>query len=168
LITPLVLSTAGEAELGAVLTAAGVGLVLGSLATLAYGTPARPTRTVAFAMLSQAMCLGLAAQPHLWALALGSFGFGAASAVINAYVRELWQRKVPKALSGRVAALRGLMTWVPVLVAYGVAGPVVDYLATPGTLLLGLVPIVAAAAIAALLWNGLRTFDHLNEVSVDA
>ncbi|WP_157253009.1 non-ribosomal peptide synthetase/MFS transporter [Nonomuraea typhae] len=132
LIVPLVLVEYGVATLGLVLTAGGVGTLLGSLVMTVWGgTPRRADGMIAFMGLNNLGLLVIGAAGHPWLLVAGMFTMGFSESLTDGHWVALVQRKVGLELQGRVLAT--FMTTVTVVMplAYLVIGPLADRLFRP-------------------------------------
>lgn len=132
LITPLVLAFASTGALGAVLSAGGVGMVVGSAVMSAWGGPRRNTVGV----LGFSFLLGLALvigslRPSLPLIAAAAFVFLGSSSIISVSYRNIWQIKVEPRMLSRALALQNMLTtcWSPI--AYVLAGPLADWVFVP-------------------------------------
>lgn len=132
LITPLVLSFSRAAELGVVLSLAGIGLVAGSVAMSIWGGPSRRIHGVLTftIVLGFAVCLG-ALLPNVLLIGMAAFIFSFSSAVINGSNRVIWQMKVQPDLQGRVLAFESMVATSTLPIAYVLAGPLADHVFEP-------------------------------------
>ena len=132
LSTPLVLSIAGPAALGFVLTAMGAGMLAGALIASGLARPEGGIRRILRydALLVAAMlAAGVATTPARVAVIGFVFLFGLAG--MMAEEQAVWQLRVPAAVQGRVFALRRAITWGSLPVSYAIAGPLADRVFTP-------------------------------------
>ncbi|HEU4408795.1 MAG TPA: MFS transporter [Polyangiaceae bacterium] len=163
LLGPLVLGFAGARELGVVQSAAGVGFVVGGVASLTWRGPRQKVDGVLGALLAQGLVLLLAAAPPSLPLACAAaFGAAMTMPVVGSLSEAIWLRRVPSALQGRVAAARDTTQATAMLAASASAGPALDRLLEPlmapgGALAPWLGPLIgvgpgrgAALAIAAV------------------
>lgn len=132
LITPLVLSFASPASLGAVLSIGAIGMVLTGVVLSAWGGPRRKVRGVlCFSLLlAPATVLG-SVRPSVELIAIAAFVFMGALGIVVATNQAIWQTKVEQHLMGRVVAIVYMGSQLPQLVAYGVAGWAVDRVLEP-------------------------------------
>jgi MFS family permease len=124
LAIPLTLSMGAVSTLGLVLAAGGFGLLAGSvLSSLWGGFPRRTTGILgSFVVIGVSMVLvGIAPHPAL--PALGLFGIGVATAVLNAHWGSIVQAKVGLELQGRVFAANMMLSWLMVPAGFALAGP---------------------------------------------
>ncbi|MCU0514864.1 MAG: MFS transporter [Anaerolineae bacterium] len=142
LITPMILERSGqnEALLGLVLSAAGIGGVVGSLwMSVRGGTPRRVDGVLGGMLLSSlfgvvlmSLGSGLALPLNLAVWWAASFGFAFCLPLINGSNQALWQAKVPPTLQGRVFAARLIIARITVPVALILTGPLTDQVFEPG------------------------------------
>jgi DHA3 family macrolide efflux protein-like MFS transporter len=132
LMTPLVLAFASATRLGFVVSAGGIGTLLGGLLMSIWGGPKR--RVSGILALTPLMALGYlltglrASVP--W-IAAGVFLFSFAVPLINGSYLALWQTKVAAELQGRVFAMRRLIVQITSPLAYLIAGPLADHVFEP-------------------------------------
>jgi len=140
LITPLILNFTTSANLGLIISIAGGGMVLGSLAMSAWGGPRRRIHGVLrFEFLSGLCFILIGIRPAFWPIALGVFGAHCTIAVIFGSNQAIWQRKVAPEVQGRVFATQQMVAKAAMPLAYLLAGPLAEWvfeplLATGGTL----------------------------------
>ena len=128
LLTPLVLSFASPLALGIVLGIAGLGTLVGSIATTVWGGPKRRRVHTIFGVIGFcALVLFLAGfQPDVTLIASGAFFFVLGFPVIGACVKVIWQTKVPPDIQGRVFAARRMIAGSTMPLALITAGPLSD------------------------------------------
>jgi MFS transporter, DHA3 family, macrolide efflux protein len=132
LVTPMVLSFASAAVLGRVLSAAGLGLLAGSLAMSVWGGPRRRVAGILVLLLVQGGSLilgGLRPNPVL--ITVAGFVFLFAMPLLLGTSQALWQTKVPPDLQGRVFATRRMVAWSTLPLAFLAAGPLADRVFEP-------------------------------------
>jgi len=132
LFTPMVLSFASAAVLGNLLSVLGVGMLLGSLVMSAWGGPKRRIRGVLGFECLMGVCIALAGvRPSVPLIAgaafLGFFG----SPVVNGSSQAIWQAKTAPDVQGRVFAVRRMIAWSSLPLAYLIAGPLADRVFEP-------------------------------------
>ncbi|MEC9442515.1 MAG: MFS transporter [Myxococcota bacterium] len=127
--------TRSEQTTGVTMGIAGAGLLVGMGVLVAR--PVRRRRVHA------TLLFDLLASIALVTLAVGAARFGAPWVACFGFVflffhamesgvsQDLWQRKVPGELQGRVFAIRRTISWLLVPVCYALAGPIVDDWFTP-------------------------------------
>lgn len=132
LITPLVLAFASPAALGTVLSIGGVGMIATSLATGVRGGPRRRVRAILVSslVLAAATVVG-SSRPRVALVAVAAFFFMGALGVIISTNQTIWQTKVEPHLLGRVMAVLTMVSSAPQLLAYVVAGVIVDRVFEP-------------------------------------
>jgi predicted MFS family arabinose efflux permease len=132
LITPLVLSFAGKAVLGWVMSVASLGILLGAVAMSVWGGPRRRVRGLFWFMGIRAIVLFLAAMRFSAPLIAGAaFVFSACIELSMGTLQAIWLKKVPAAVQGRVFALRQMIATSTIPIAYLIAGPLADYVFEP-------------------------------------
>jgi surfactin synthase thioesterase subunit/MFS family permease len=125
--TPLVLELGSVPMLGLVMSAGGVGLVIGSVLMSVWGGFRRRTTGIlgCFGLIGGSMVvLGLA--PHPVFPAIGLFGMGFGTAVLNVHWAAIVQTKVGIDLQGRVFAANMMISWLMVPVGFVLAGPLIS------------------------------------------
>ncbi len=117
-----------------VLTAGGVGSVLGSVVAIKV-RPRRPlvACTIAAVPLSFQL-VALALVTPVWALALTSFAAGIGISIHLTLWFTLFQREIPEEVQSRVSAYDTLGSFVLMPLGMAVAGPVSDAIGIPATL----------------------------------
>lgn len=132
LITPLVLSFASPDALGTVLSIGGIGMVITSLAVSVWGGPRRRVRGVlGFSLVLAAATVLGSVRPDVALIAVAAFVFMGALGVVIATNQAIWQTKVQPHLMGRVIAIVNMVSQIPQLAAYAVAGLLVDLVFEP-------------------------------------
>lgn len=133
LIIPLIVSFASEAAAGGIFSAAGVGMLAGSLLMSTWGGPGR--RRVAWIMGGMAvggLCVvvtGLRASLAL--IAVGTVLLMLGSPVVNTASQVIWQLKVTPEMQGRVFALRRMVAQAAYPLGIVLAGPLADRVFEP-------------------------------------
>ncbi|WP_410813372.1 amino acid adenylation domain-containing protein [Micromonospora sp. 067-2] len=129
---PLALSLGGAGVVGLVLGALGVGLITGSVTMAVWGgTERRTTGILASFLLIGASMVVTGLHPHPAFPAIGLFGLGFATAVLNAHWLAIVQAKVGLELQGRVLATGMMLSWLMVPVGFLAAGPLTAGLFEP-------------------------------------
>ncbi len=132
LITPLGLSLASVTLLGTVLSIGGTGMVVGSLVMSIWGGPQRLIYGILCFQLLGGFCLlvaGLSTSVPLLAVTTFLFCFG--WPIIYGCYQVIWQRKVAPDVQGRVFAVRRMIAFSSLPLAYLVAGPLADRVFEP-------------------------------------
>ena len=132
LIVPMVLSLGSSQSLGAVLSIAGLGMLVGSLAMSAWGGPRRRIYGVLFFEMFSGVCfLLMGASASFWPVAVGAFGAHVTIAIVYGCNQAIWQRKVAPGVQGRVFAGQQMLVRASAPLAYLLAGPLADKLFEP-------------------------------------
>jgi MFS family permease len=133
LAIPLIVSLTSEAAAGGVLSAAGFGMLAGSLAVSAWGGPKR--RRIAWIMGGIAVSGGavfvIGLRPWLWLIAGAYVLLALLGPVINTSSQVVWQLKVAPGMQGRVFALRRMLAQMASPLAIILAGPLADRVFEP-------------------------------------
>jgi MFS family permease len=132
LLTPLVLAFASTAVLGAVLSVAGAGMLAGSVVMSLWGGPRRRVVGIlgCLALMGTIFLLG-GARPNAALIAGAAFVVMFALPVLEGCSQAIWQTKVAPALQGRVFAVRSMVSWSAMPLAYLLAGPLADHVFEP-------------------------------------
>lgn len=132
LFQPMVLSFANPAELGAVVSIASVGMLVGSLAISAWGGPARKVRGLVTGQMLCSLCLVMAAlRPSLALVTVGMFLMLLCSPLTAASSQAIWLSKTPRHMMGRVFAIRRMLALSTMPVAALACGPLADRVFNP-------------------------------------
>lgn len=135
LIRPMVLAQTGESAtiLGRVLSAGGVGGLVGGFLMSAWGGPKRRVDGWLGAVLVRTIGIGVAGvgrTPEMWAI--GAFLVGFATPISNACHLAIWQVKVSPQVQGRVFGARRVVMQITVPVATLLVGLLADHVFEPG------------------------------------
>jgi hypothetical protein len=132
LMLPLILTLTSVAAAGAVSSAVGLGMLLGSLAMSVWGGPRRRMHGILVFTLLQGAALILAGlRADLTLVTVAFFLFAVSMPVVNGCNQVLWQRKTPAALQGRVFAFRRLAAQLVTPLGMLAAGPLADRVFEP-------------------------------------
>lgn len=132
LVTPLVLSFATEENLGLVLGMGGIGYLLGSIIVSVWGGPKRLIiAAIGVEAITGLATISLGLRPSVEFVSIALFIQHLTFAISMPAVNTIWQRKVPKALHGRVFSLRRVIGWMALPVTLWLAGPLVDNILEP-------------------------------------
>lgn len=132
LVTPLTLSFGDPAVLGWVLAASGVGMLVGSVLMGVWGgTARRTTGILASVVVLGASLLTVGLRPHPLFPALGLFGMGLATALVNTHWLAIVQAKVGLELQGRVLSMGQMLSWLMVPAGFLSAGPLAEHVFAP-------------------------------------
>ena len=132
LFTPLVLSFATPAILGTIMSIGGLGFLLGSLTMSVWGGPRwRMYGILGFSALQAVVLFAAGLPPHSLIYATAAFLFFFSIPVINGCSQAIWQSKVAPDVQGRVFAVRRMIAWSSLPLAYATAGPLADFIFEP-------------------------------------
>lgn len=132
LLPPMILEMSSPEMLGYLASVVGVGMLLGTLVMSAWGGPKRRIHGVlAFLILSGVFQMLLGLRPSLVLIAIAGFGAMFTSPIINASSQAIWQSKVAPDVQGRVFAVRRMIAWSAIPLAYILAGPLADRVFNP-------------------------------------
>lgn len=132
LVTPLVLAFASAAVLGTVLSIGGSGMLLGSLVMSLWGGPRNRVLGVLGYTFLGGLCILIAGlQPVIPVFLATSFIYFFLVPIINGCDQAIWQHKITPAVQGRVFAVRRMLAWAYLPLAYLVAGPLADQVFEP-------------------------------------
>jgi MFS family permease len=140
LIIPLVVSFSTEAAVGAILSIAGVGAVVGSIIVGTYGEPKRLVRTIMGGIFISGLLSAVSgARASLLVIAVPTVLIFLLTPIINGASQVVWQTKVAEGSQGRVFSLRRMIGQAISPIAILLAGPLADNvfepaLATDGSL----------------------------------
>lgn len=127
LITPLVLSFGNEATLGMVLSLSGLGMLAGGLVMSVWGGPKRMVRGIVVVQVLGGLTLfGGALPPSMWVATLCAALFLGTVPLSAGTTQNLWQRKTPLGVQGRVFAVRRMIARASTPLASLLAGPLAD------------------------------------------
>jgi MFS transporter, DHA3 family, macrolide efflux protein len=132
LLAPLVLSMTTPDVMGYLASGVGVGMLIGTLVMSAWGGPKRRIYGIlGFLMLQGVFLMLLGLRPSLLLMAVAGFGLMFCMPIVNGCSQALWQTKVPPDLQGRVFAVRRMIAWSVIPLAYVLAGPLNDFVFNP-------------------------------------
>jgi MFS transporter, DHA3 family, macrolide efflux protein len=132
LIIPLVVAFSSEGAAGGVLSAAGVGLIAGSVAVSAWGGPKRRVRGTMLAIGIAGVGVALAGvRPSLVLVGACTVVLMAVVPVANTASQVLWQLKVPPVMQGRVFSVRRMIAQGISPIAILSSGPLADRVFEP-------------------------------------
>jgi DHA3 family macrolide efflux protein-like MFS transporter len=187
LLTPLVLTFASADVVGVVLTAAGLGFLLGSVIMSVWGGPRwKVVGILGFSFVQGLVLLLGGFQPNVWLVAGAAAILMFNEPLIMACSQTIWQRMVAPEIQGRVFAARRMLAWSAGPIAFLLAGPLADYVFEPllaprgmlstsigavigvgagrgiGLLYMILGVVLMAAVVVAALYTPLRTMERAN------
>lgn len=132
LLTPMVLSFATPADLGLVVSAMGVGMLVGSLLMAVWGGPKRKMITIGGFGILQGLAMMLIGWRESIALLAGAhFAAMIGSPLINGSIQVLLQNKVAPGMQGRVFAAGRMLAMAAIPLAYLLSGPLADQVFRP-------------------------------------
>lgn len=132
LLAPLVLGFASAQGLGLVFSAAGLGMIAGSLVMAAWGGPSRRVLGVVVGELAGGIAfVAMGARPDLVIVAMGAFAAHFVAPFVFGSNQAIWQTRVPPELQGRVFATRQMVEQAMMPLAFVVAGPLVERVLEP-------------------------------------
>jgi len=135
LLAPMILARTNTNQVifGSVISAVGIGGLVGSIVLTVWGGPKRKVYGVLFGMvglsLSGALFFGLGRDVYVWALA--SFLDMLFLPIINGSNQAIWQAKVAPDVQGRVFATRLLIAQISIPLAMVLTGPLADWVFEP-------------------------------------
>jgi DHA3 family macrolide efflux protein-like MFS transporter len=135
LFTPMILVRTGNdtLALGSVMSAGGIGGLLGSIALTIWGGPKRRIHGVLLGWISTSILsgtMGLSSLPIAWIAIM--FTLMLVSPLINTSNQAIWQAKVEPDVQGRVFSTRRLIAQVSAPPAMLIAGFLADSVFEPG------------------------------------
>ena len=132
LFTPLVLGFSTVAVLGLLLSIGGLGFLAGSLTMSVWGGPKRRIFGILGANLVMGAVLFAAGfPPRAWILGVAAFLFFFGLPIVNGCSQAIWQSKTAPDVQGRVFAVRRMIAWASLPLAYLIAGPLADQVFEP-------------------------------------
>lgn len=132
LLTPMVLSFSTSEGLGLIVSAGGLGLLIGSVAMATWGTPKRQMMIVyGFGILQGVTMIIMSWRESIVLLAAARFVVLIASPIVNGSLQVLLQRKVPEGIQGRVFSATRMVAWATIPVAYLLSGILADRIFEP-------------------------------------
>jgi MFS family permease len=132
LFSPMVLSFANPAQLGAVVSISSVGMLAGSLALSAWGGPARKVRAMVIGQMLGAfmlICMGL--RPSLVLVASSMFLMLLFGPLSQGSSQAIWLSKTPRHMMGRVFAIRRMLALSTMPIAALASGPLAERVFNP-------------------------------------
>jgi MFS transporter, DHA3 family, macrolide efflux protein len=132
LLAPMILDMSDPQMLGYLASLIGVGMLLGTLVMSAWGGPKRRIHGVlGFLIIGGVFTMLLGLKPSIPLMASAGFAMMFVHPIVNASSQALWQTKVAPAVQGRVFAVRRMIAWSTLPLAYITAGPLVDNVFKP-------------------------------------
>jgi MFS family permease len=147
LITPLLLGLGGTRALGVTLSVGAIGMLLGGVLASVWGGPARRVLGVlGFQVAVAALLAVMGVAPSIYVAGAALFGLFFVVPLVIACNNAIWQLKTDPALQGRVFAVRRMLTWGSMPVAYLLCGPLASAIGVGHVFVL--VAVVSAMATA--------------------
>ncbi len=135
LFTPLILTFASAAALGAVVSIGGAGMLTGGVSMGVWGDKANLMQVMfAFSFLIGICVLSAGLHDNLWMLGAAVFFYFFGKTIIGGCVQVLIQKTVEKDLQGRVFSMIGAIAAAALPLAYAAAGPLADHVFTPSAI----------------------------------
>ena len=132
LLPPFILSFTTPEALGTIMSAGGVGVVAGSVLFSIWRGPRQRMRAIFIVSFVRGVVLFLAVlQPSAVLVGTAAFIFLFCDPVIFTCSQTIWQTKVPAEVQGRAFAIRRLVAWSTLPLAFVVAGPLADRVFEP-------------------------------------
>ena len=132
LVSPMILGFSDARGLGLILSMAGGGMLLGSLAMSVWGGPRRRLRgLLGFELVSAAAFVLMGLRPDLALVAGAAFLAHVTLAFVSGLNQSIWQSQVAPAVLGRVFGLRQAAVKGATLLAYLLAGGLADRVLEP-------------------------------------
>ncbi|HZI19961.1 MAG TPA: MFS transporter [Pyrinomonadaceae bacterium] len=132
LLTPLVLSFTTAEVLGRIMSAGGAGVLLGSLLVSVYGGTRRRMRAIYVFTLVRGLILFLGVlQPDPLLVGTAAFLFLFCDPLIFINSQTIWQTKIAPEVLGRAFAVRRVVGFSSMPMAYLIAGPLADRVFEP-------------------------------------
>jgi MFS family permease len=132
LIVPMILSFTTPDRLGAIISIAGIGMLIGSLIMTIWGGPKRRIHGVIFFELISGICfIFMGIRPTFWPVAVGAFGAHVTIAIVFGSNQVIWQSKVELENQGRVFAAQQMFRSMASPLAYLLSGPFAERIFEP-------------------------------------
>ncbi len=152
LYTPLILGITTADKLGYLNSIGGLGMLVGTLLMSTWGGPKRRI----YGIVAAEMTLGLTTflfglRLSIPLLAINNFVFMLAMPISNGCSQAIWQTKVAHAIQGRVFAIRRVLAYSVIPLAYLAAGPLAERVFEPAMAEGG----VLAASLGPIIGTGL-------------
>ncbi|CAM3895630.1 MFS transporter [Vibrio aquimaris] len=137
LLTPLVLSFSTVVELGTVLTAAGIGTLMGSFVLMLLSDVKDKNAFLCWILffigiiLVNASLIFVNQSITIWVLMVIALMMTLLFVMVESVNQVIWQTSVPSELQGRVLSVQTLVTQMSLPLAFLVAGPMADFVFEP-------------------------------------
>lgn len=131
-LTPLILTQGDTVLLGRVLAAAALGLFLGGLGMSVWGGPKRKALGILVAIgVGGLFVIGAGLSRHVGYLGASICYFAMLFPVMIGCSQAIWQTKIEPGLQGRLFSIRQLVATASLPIAFGLGGPLADYVFEP-------------------------------------
>jgi hypothetical protein len=128
----MILDMTSPDVLGYLASIVGVGMLIGTLVMSAWGGPKRRIHGVLFFLfLAGLFTIGFGVSASLTIMAISGFFMMLVLPIINGSSQAIWQSKVAPDVQGRVFAVRRMIAWSIIPIAYVLAGPLNDRIFKP-------------------------------------
>jgi hypothetical protein len=132
LIAPMLLDMTGPDMLGYLASIVGLGMLVGTLVMSAWGGPRQRIHGVlGFLALGGLFIALLGMRPLIPLMAFAGFSMMFTMPIVNGSSQAIWQSKVAPDVQGRVFAVRRMIAWSTMPLAYLIAGPLADRIFRP-------------------------------------
>jgi DHA3 family macrolide efflux protein-like MFS transporter len=132
LFAPLILSFTSPAVMGGILSAGGIGLLVGSLLMSTWGGTKRKIHGLMGSLFLLGLFAGLTGlRPDPVLIGAANVCLFSLTPIVNGSVQAIWQVKVAPDVQGRVFATRRLIALVALPISYLAAGPLADQVFEP-------------------------------------
>lgn len=132
LLPPLILNFSSSATLGVILSLSGLGMVIGSFALSVSGASKKLVRNIIFFQFFTGLCMfAMGIRLSIVLIGISIFFLFLGLPIMRGSSQVIWQTKVPPKLQGRVFAMRRMIAWIPLPIAFLVAGPLADQIFEP-------------------------------------
>lgn len=137
LLTPLVLSFSTVVELGTVLTAAGIGTLVGSFTLMFLSDIRDKNKLLCWVLyligivLISSLFIFVNQKITIWLLVGIAMMMTLLFVMVESVNQVIWQTSVPSELQGRVLSAQTLVTQMSLPLAFLIAGPLADFIFEP-------------------------------------
>jgi MFS family permease len=132
LFTPLILNMSTPAMLGLLTSAAGMGVLVGSILMSVWGGPDRKMLGIYISQIITAIAVFVMGfTTNFLFLGIGAFIAFSCNPIVNACSQVIWQQKTAPDIQGRVFSFRRVIAFSSIPLAYLVAGPLADKVFNP-------------------------------------
>ncbi len=132
LTTPMVLNFGTPEDLGLIVSAAGVGIVIGSILMSIWGGPKQKLIAIlGFGVMQGLSMIVFGFRESILLLLLSRFLLLIGNPIVNGSMAVLLQRKVAPEMQGRVFSTTRMLAWGSIPIALALSGPVADGIFEP-------------------------------------